>query len=438
MLVKIYLLKFIFLIFAFLIYSNNLKSQVYSLQQCLDSAQTYNKSLQISKNSIELSEQKLDEAKANLIPKLNLVADYKYFTNMPTQLMPLSAFGGPIGQFKETQFGVPHNISANLQLTLPLYNPQLYGAIESVKIANQVSELQYQKNEETVFYEISNLYYNAQILYQQLAFIDSNLVNTTKLLTNLQLLNKQLMVKTTDVTKVQLQVNQLNTQKELISSKYQQILNALKFSMGISISQNIEIEKDIKYQEFEDYSNSKTIDIEILETQNLFLQSELSTLKNTRLPSLSMYATYGQTGFGYDEKPNEFLDFFPVGFVGVQFSYPVFNGMVTSKKISQKKIEIKNSNLLIDLQTEQNIMLIENAKRLKIISQQTVNNTLEQIKLAQSIYQQTVLQQKEETATLTDVILADTALREAQQTYLLAIIDYLKADLELKKLTGNF
>jgi len=321
---------------------------------------------------------------------------------------------------------------------LPLYNPQLYGAIESVKIANQVSELQYQKNEETVFYEISNLYYNAQILYQQLAFIDSNLVNTTKLLTNLQLLNKQLMVKTTDVTKVQLQVNQLNTQKELIESKYQQILNALKFSMGISISQNIEIEKDIKYQEFEDYSNSKTIDIEILETQNLFLQSELSTLKNTRLPSLSMYATYGQTGFGYDEKPNEFLDFFPVGFVGVQFSYPVFNGMVTSKKISQKKIEIKNSNLLIDLQTEQNIMLIENAKRLKIISQQTVNNTLEQIKLAQSIYQQTVLQQKEETATLTDVILADTALREAQQTYLLAIIDYLKADLELKKLTGNF
>jgi len=113
MLVKIYLLKFIFLIFAFLIYSNNLKSQVYSLQQCLDSAQTYNKSLQISKNSIELSEQKLDEAKANLIPKLNLVADYKYFTNMPTQLMPLSAFGGPIGQFKETQSSLTEQVWLN-------------------------------------------------------------------------------------------------------------------------------------------------------------------------------------------------------------------------------------------------------------------------------------------------------------------------------------
>jgi OMF family outer membrane factor len=40
-------------------------------------------------------------------------------------------------------------------------------------------------------------------------------------------------------------------------------------------------------------------------------------------------------------------------------------------------------------------------------------------------------------ASLTDILLADTALREAQQANISAIIEYLKADLELKKLTGN-
>ena len=60
-----------------------------------------------------------------------------------------------------------------------------------------------------------------------------------------------------------------------------------------------------------------------------------------------------------------------------------------------------------------------------------------QIKLAQTIYEQTILQQKQGTANLTDVLLADNALRDAQQTYLSAVIDYLKADLELKKATGN-
>lgn len=82
-------------------------------------------------------------------------------------------------------------------------------------------------------------------------------------------------------------------------------------------------------------------------------------------------------------------------------------------------------------------METENALRQRTIAQQTVINTENQITLAQSIYEQTILQQKQGTATLTDVLLADNTLREAQQNYLSAVIDYLKADLELKKLAGT-
>ena len=82
-------------------------------------------------------------------------------------------------------------------------------------------------------------------------------------------------------------------------------------------------------------------------------------------------------------------------------------------------------------------MQVENAKLQRKIAQQTAETTTKQIQLAETIYEQTVLQQKQGTANLTDVLLADNALREAQQTYLSAVIDYLKADLELKKLTGN-
>ncbi len=82
-------------------------------------------------------------------------------------------------------------------------------------------------------------------------------------------------------------------------------------------------------------------------------------------------------------------------------------------------------------------MQVENAKLQSMVAKKSVATTLEQIKLAQTIYEQTGLQQKEGVASLTDIVLADNALREAQQTYLSAVIDYLKADLELKKLTGN-
>lgn len=82
-------------------------------------------------------------------------------------------------------------------------------------------------------------------------------------------------------------------------------------------------------------------------------------------------------------------------------------------------------------------MQIENAKLQRTLTKKSIETTSEQAELAEAIYKQTITQQKQGTANLTDVLLADNALREAQQTYLSTVIDYLKADLELKKLTGN-
>lgn len=415
------------------------KAQTWSLQQCIDTAQIHNKNLQISRNNRAISSQKQKEAISNLIPKVNVVGDYKYFNDLPTQLMPLSTFNpmAPEGQFKEAQFGVPHNMSASIQVAMPLYNPQIYGGIRTSKIAAELTELQYKKTEEQVYFDISNLYYNAQILQQQLIFIDSNIVNTTKLLENMQLLHQQLMIKATDVDKVELQKKQLTTQREVIANNLEQVLNALKFSMGIPISQTLEIETNIQFKKSSNYSYVPTVDLELTTMQNRLLTSELKTLKFSRLPSVSLYGSYGQTGFGYDKKPNDFLKFFPTSFVGVQLAYPLFNGSITYRKINQKKIELQNNELQISLVTEQNNMLIENANRRRTVTQKTIENTLSQINLATTVYEQTILQQKEGTANLTDVLLADNTLREAQQSYLSAIVEYLKADLELKKLTGN-
>jgi outer membrane protein TolC len=355
----------IFLLF-FLIGFQAAQAQVWTMQQCIDTAQVRNKNLQMSRNNIAIGEQKEKEAKANLIPKVTVNADYKYFTNLPYQLMPLSTFNptAPEGQFKEAQFGVPHNINANLQLSMPLYNPQVYGAIQTTKIASELTELQYQKTEEQIYFEISNLYYNAQILHHQLAFIDSNLINATRLLKNMQLLNEQLLAKGTDVSKVKLQVSQLTTQKENISSKYEQVLNALKFAMGISIEQKLQIEPNIQYQNTNEYTPSSTLDIRIIKTQKRLLSSELSTLNKSRfLPSLNLIGMYGTTGFGYNGQPAIlFLIFIRLVLQVFNCLIPLFNGTVTQRKINQKKLELRNNELQFGLLTEQNNMQVENAK----------------------------------------------------------------------------
>ncbi|WP_262250110.1 TolC family protein [Parapedobacter soli] len=415
--------------------------EVWTLKQCIETAQVYNKTLQINRNHISISEQREKEAKANLIPKVTANADYKYFMELPTQLMPMNALNpqAPEGQFRGLQFGVPHNINANVQLAMPLYNPQVYGIIENTKIANELTQLQFQKSEEQVLYDITTLYYNAQILKHQLDFLESNLINTQKLLKNMELLKEQLLAKGTDVSKVKLQADQLNTQKENVRNKYISILNALKLNIGIPLEQNMTVVSEIEQQALTENNVENILDLKIIQTQNKLLNSELNTLNKSRfLPSLNLIASYGTTGFGYDKTPNDFLKFYPIGFAGLQLTYPLFNGTVTQRKINQKKLEISNNELQAQLIGDKNKMEIENATRQRNTAQQTVINTENQIALAQSIYEQTTLQQKQGTATLTDILLADNALREAQQNYLSAVVDYLKADLELKKLTGTF
>jgi OMF family outer membrane factor len=415
-------------------------AQTWSLQQCIDTAQVNNRNLQLNRNNLTLSEEREKEAKSNLAPKLSANVDYKYYVELPYQLMPLSTFNpnAPEGQFKEAQFGVPHNINANLQLSIPLYNPQVYGAIKNAQIASELQELNYQKSEEQVYFDISNLYYNAQILKHQIQFIDSNLVNAERLLKNMKLLNEQLLAKGTDVSKIKLQISQLSTQKEGVKSKYNQVMNGLKFAMGIALDRSFEVDATIQLPIEIEKESQPLVEWKIINTQNQLLNNELSTINRTRFtPSLSLIGVYGTIGYGYDKKPNDFLRFYPMGFAGVQMSYPLFNGMVTVRKINQKKLEIRNNELQQEMVSDQTNMLIENAKLQRAVSIKTVQTAQEQIEMAQNIYDQILLQQKQGVASITDVLLADNALREAQQAYLSAIIDLLKADLELKKTTGN-
>lgn len=439
MLVSIHIRKVLILVFTALAFQPAVSQspRIWTLEQCLDTARAHNKNILISGNNLSISDERVKEARAGLMPKININADYRYYTNLPYQLMPMSVFGGPEGQFKETQFGVPHNVNANVQIAVPLYNPQVNGAIRSTKIASEISGLQKQKTEEQVYFEVSNAYYNAQILNSQKAFVQHNLDNTSKLLSNLKLLKEHLLAKGTDVDRVALQAEQLTTRMALLESQYALVLNSLKFLMGLPLETQMEVSPTIDHTRQDDYEDQLTTDIRLAQAQGRLVSSETTTLKNSRLPVVSLFGTFGTTGFGYDKSPNEFFDFYPIGFAGVQLSYPLFNGMATRRKISQKNIEMSNNRLQTDLLVQQSRMQTENARSQRSVANRTVANTVAHMNLAQSIYDQTLLQQKQGTATLTDILMADNALQEAQQAYLTAVVDYLKADLELKKQTGN-
>lgn len=236
-----------------LLISITVQAQQLSLEQCIDTALIYNRNIKLSQHDVEISTEKNRGIRGNLLPKLNGIADYRYYTDLPYQLMPAAAFGGPEGTYKEVQFGVPQSMNANLQLAVPLFNSTALNAIKSTRIATELSEIQKTKTDEDVVLEVSNAYYNAQIILAQITFLDSNIINTDKLLETTTLLYQQQIAKGTDVDRLKLQVEQISTQRSSVISQYQQVLNALKFLIGKPISDSIEVlntEKTIVKQGF--------------------------------------------------------------------------------------------------------------------------------------------------------------------------------------------
>lgn len=413
-----------------------IQAQTLSLKQCIDTALQYNRTIKLSQRDVYIANEKNKEIKGNLLPKLNGMADYRYYTDLPYQLMPAAAFGGPAGTYKEVQFGVPQSLNANLQLSAPLYNPNVISAIKTTRVAKELSEIQKIKNDEDVVLEVSNAYYNAQILLNQIAFLDSNIINTNKLVQTTTLLYQQQIAKGTDVDRLKLQLDQISNQRNTVFSQQQQVLNALRFLMGKPISDPIEVLISDKSVVEANFQSQITTDVLLIDKKMELNSSELIGLKNSRLPSLGAYGVYGTSGFG-NTGANSFFNFHPIGYVGAQLTIPLFSGTVTQHKIMQKKIEIDKTTIQKEMQTEKTKLDLINAEMQYTLAKQNISTVNNQIQLAQKIYDNTVLQNQQGIANITDLLMADNALREAQQNYILALVNLCKAELEYKRVTGN-
>ncbi len=439
MLVNTHLFKTkLLMVIVIIIFTTNAKAQNWTLKQCTDTALVHNKTLKIAQGDIKIANERNKEAKGGLIPKLYGNIDYRYYTDLQYQLLPASIFGGPAGVYKEAQFGVPHNLNANLTLDVPLYNPQTIGAITVSKRAKEINQIQFQQTEEQVVFDVSNLYYNAQLVSNQIAFIKNGLSNSEKLLSNIQLLYSQQMVKGTDVDKIKLQKSQLNTQLSKANAQFQQIINLLKVQLGITLSRQITIEETFNTSsEVVKYTTKPSSDILLFNTKTLLLKSELKTLKLSHLPSFSLYGTYGTTGYGNYSGTNDFFKTYPIGFAGVKMSWLMFSGTTLEHRIFQKKEELKQNTTRLELLNDKQNVQIENAQMQYEVASSNLLNSKSQLAIAETIYSKTLIQQKEGVASLTDVLLSDNTQKEAQQNYLSALVDVMKADLELKKVSGN-
>jgi len=407
-----------------------------SLQECIDLALAHDQRSRSADIDLRMAEARVDEQQANLLPKVRGVADMRHYVDLPYQLLPASFFGGPEGVYREIQFGTPNNITLNVQAQLPLVDVGSWEGIHVAREAERMAGMQRERSREEVVLELSNAYYNAQVLQARRTFLDSNLLSTEAMLRNVELLHAQLLARGTDVDRLRLQRDQLRTQRERVVAQHEQVMDLLRLMMGLPPDAPLATEPASAPVQQTQATPKATAGLRIAEQGVLLRQAEIRLLKRSRLPSLHGYGLYGNTGFGPIGSESRY-DLYPVSYFGATLQVPLFNGTVITQKVRQKELELERAGLMRDAVADREGLEQRRATRDEALALRTLTDAEAQLALAERIRRSTLLQHTEGLATLTDLVLADQAVREGQQLYIDALVQLRKAQLELARLNGT-
>ena len=431
-----FLAKLFFVILCTLI-STEITGQVYSLQQLLQIADTANPSVRNAKLDIEINGKQKNAYLAARFPKITATGDYRYNALIPGQVVPAAFFGGQPGTYSTVKFGVPYNLGNTIQLTQIIYNSQLDYGLAVLDINKKIVDLQYKLTQDEIKYQIASAYFNLQALNKQKSFIDSNIQNLDKLISNMNVMVKQGLLTPLEIDKLTLNKLSLENAIQNINSTKQQIEDALCILTGIPVQNRISILSDelIEKTILVDTTTIYRPQLDLLEAQKQMNLEENKGNKMAYLPNLSFYAAYNYT---YNLKPEDnFRTGIESAFVGLRLDWTLFDGLEKHYKqkmnvINREKLE--NQEAYLKQQLEQSTL---NARREIDNQSSALRLNKNQLELAQKVYRQTENLFKQGTISTNDLIQADNGVQQAQSNLINTYIKLRQAEIQYLKSIGN-
>ena len=393
---------------------------------------------------IENSEYQIQEVRSRALPQIAANGSLNYNPIIQTTVIDGAGFGAP-GTTIQAAFGQTWTSTAGVSLTQALFDQSVFTGLKAAKTTREFYQINDQLTEEQVIEKVANNYYQVYVLRQKLVLAESNLTTTTKVRDIVKGQFDNGLAKRIDLDRMNVNLSNINTQKQQIINAVQLQENALKFYMGMAIDTPI----NIPQSQFE-VSSAAFTDVPNIANRSEYLlikkQEELLVLQKKSIvagyyPTLSLAASYNYIGQGpnmpWFAKPSDGVYWSDFAAIGLNLRVPIFSGFGTRARVRQADValrtieeDIKDTTLALDLDFKNASTQIEN-------SLITLKNQKENMKLADEILKNINNNYLQGLASLTDLLDAENASTQAQNNYTAAILDYKLAEIKLIKSKGQ-
>ena len=396
------------------------------LKNLLNQSLQYFPKVKEVQQSVQLAEDKLTLTELNKFPDITMDASYAY-----VQPRIEVAFGE-----KTFQFAPVHNVSGALNGTYTLFDfGRLASNIQKAKLELQSSKHVAEQLKHSLFYQVSQLYY--QIIYAKKAIEIQNqvlqLLTENKTIIETQLKNGNAIQ--LDLLTIQSKIdNELNRKIDL-ETNLKKLLNLLNYATGLATISETQLSISLKNYTLDEAMQMSLIhnpSIAIAKDKVNITKADVAITRLNERPYVGMKASVGSRN-GYLPQINDPRFNYNAG---IGFSVPLFNGGKIKQqiKIQERSLALSETNVesqIHDFEKDIQSALIDiqsNQARIKNAATQ-----IEQATLAQKL---SVSKLKNGTATPLEITSTNADYQRALLNQLQYQYQLCNAQLELIKLMG--
>ena len=462
------ILKRCLCVFAFisiLNFANAQKTNLFSAQQAVEFAMKNATEIKNALLDIQIQKQSNKEFTAIALPQLNASVGGTHYFDIPVTTLPDfispsvynvlvnngvrdgsgNAIQFPNGGFKSVpaQFGTSWNASGGVDISQILFDGQVFIGLKArsaaLKLASQSAEV----TKEQIKANVYKMYYQLLVGKKQATSIDANIELFEKLLADTKEIYKNGFAEKLDVDKVQVQLNNLKTEKEKIDNQLEMGNSALKFLINLPQKDTLVLTDSLDEKEIEAISLSDSFDIknrkeyQQLNTALKLNKFNIKRYQLSKIPTIAAFGTYSKNAQRNDFTFFDKGDWFTTSLIGVKLSIPLFDGGARNARIQKAKYELlKVKNTMEHL--EQAIQLDVSSSKLKLESAlKTLENQKKNVTLAESVYNSTKFKYEQGLGSNMEIYNAQTELKMSQNNYYGALYDAIISKIDYLKATGT-
>lgn len=397
-----------------------------------------------AKLSVENAEYQIEEVRSRALPNISANGNLTYNPILQLNAVDFDGADGP-GPTQLLAFGQKWMSTAGVNLTQNIFDQAVFTGLKAAKTTREFYQINARLTEEDVIERVANNYYQVYVQRQQLAMIDSTYANTEKVRNIIKGQFDNGLARKIDLDRMNVNLSNINTQRQQLINAVQLQENTLKFYMGMPIETPIVLPEaqfevtPIMMSEKPDVT--QRTQYQLLATQEKLLTYQRKSKVAEYYPTLSLTAGYNYLGMGPElpwfAKPADGVYWTDYSAIALNLNIPIFNGFGTRARVRQATIEVQNiqedmkdTKLALDL-------AFENAKTQINNSLITINNQKENVSLAQEVLDNTQNNYRQGLATLTDLLDAESSYIDAQNNYTNALLDFKLAEIQLIKAKGE-